>query len=352
MAAPIRIAIYTVSPTMRTLLAGALGSEAECAVVETGVLTDETVKTVTREEDTASIDALLFDIEAGNAKALDIASQLARRRNVPSLLFIPKLESTDAATYRGYAFTTVRRRPDIHSLTQSGGRAPIVDLLHALRHVQGHSKQSTVSEDRSPPQNTESPRDIQGPAPRGILVIGASTGGPQAVRRVLFDLPNPISLPVVIVQHISHGFTEGFVRWLRDTTHRDVVTATHGLTLHRDRIYVAPAGLHTHVRPTRLDLLNGEKRHYQRPSADILFESAAAAFQERVVAILLTGMGRDGAEGCLAVREAGGITLVQDEETSVVYGMPRAAAELGAATEIRPLEQIGSRAAYYALRVV
>ena len=129
-----------------------------------------------------------------------------------------------------------------------------------------------------------------------VIVIGASTGGPPAIRRVLEDLPAPLGAPVAIVQHISDGFAEGFVRWLRDTTYRSVEIARDGTALREDTFIVAPSGLHLVINYGGVALRDGEKEQYQRPSANVLFRTAAAAYGARVIAIQLTGMGRDGAD--------------------------------------------------------
>jgi chemotaxis response regulator CheB len=306
---------------------------------------------------------LVCDIDAGDALHQNRAVALRRSRGVPSLIFVGGLTSDQEAKLSSAGFTTVRRRPDIRSFTTAGGRAPVLDILHALaRHgrdaAAGSRRPTAVRQTdggepdrREPRPPTAIPVGAAGsPVVRKtaavppIIVIGASTGGPQAVRRVLEDFPAPLGAPVAIVQHISHGFADGFVRWLRDTTYRSVEIARDGAALRADTFVVAPSDYHLVVNYGGIALREGEKEQYQRPSADVLFRTAAAAYGPRVIAILLTGMGRDGADGCRAVQERGGITLVQDEETSVVYGMPRAAAELGVATEILPLDAIGKRA--------
>jgi chemotaxis response regulator CheB len=350
---------------MRTLLAGALGSDADCVVLESGLLSDPTAGGNNTSAPASNLrpEVLVCDIEATDTLQQNRAIALRRARNLPSLIFVGGLSSDQEARLTGAGFTTVRRRPDIRSFTTAGGRAPVIDILHALaRHGNDTAARTHRPAPVRQPATGETNRSEPTPpsaAPAGasgspalrkpsavppIIVIGASTGGPQAVRRVLEDLPAPLAAPVAIVQHISDGFAEGFVRWLRDTTFRSVEIAQDGTALRADTFVVAPSGLHLVVNYGGIALREGEKEQYQRPSADVLFRTAAAAYGSRVIAILLTGMGRDGADGCRVVQERGGITLVQDEETSVVYGMPRAAAEMGAATEILPLNAIGKRA--------
>lgn len=167
--------------------------------------------------------------------------------------------------------------------------------------------------------------------------IAASTGGPHALAAVLSALPASYPVPVFVVQHISAGFTQAFARWLDDDVPLPVRLAEDGGPV-APGIWVAPEGAQLVVR-SRLQLEpGGAARH--APSADVLFTSLASSLGRAAVAVVLTGMGADGAEGLRAVREAGGLTIAQDEATSAIYGMPKAAAEQGAA-RVLPLHDIG-----------
>jgi two-component system, chemotaxis family, protein-glutamate methylesterase/glutaminase len=178
-----------------------------------------------------------------------------------------------------------------------------------------------------------------------VIAIGASTGGPGAVLEVLRALPPRFDTPVLVVLHINPPFESAFTDWLDAQIERRVIRAENGVAVSelRGRVAVAPGGKHLVVRQGRLALTLDAERHSCRPSVDVLFESLAREFGAAVSACLLTGMGRDGAAGLLKIREAGGLTIAQDEATSVVYGMPREAAALGAATYVLPLGEIGGR---------
>jgi len=176
-----------------------------------------------------------------------------------------------------------------------------------------------------------------------IVVIGASTGGPAAILEVLRALPSPFPLPVLFVLHIGEPFGAAFAEWLDGQTGIRVSYAEDGdlVSAKAGRVTMAPPDSHLVVRNGRLRLTQDPVRHSCRPSVDILFESAAREYGPSAIACLLTGMGRDGATGLLEVRRAGGFTVAQDEETSVVYGMPREAVILGGAEQVLPLLQIG-----------
>lgn len=177
----------------------------------------------------------------------------------------------------------------------------------------------------------------------GVIAIGASTGGPAAIVKVLRALPKGLRVPVLFVLHIDEPFGAAFAEWLENQTPHRVSYARDGEQLEslRGQVIMAPPGRHLAVAGARVRLSADPPRHSCRPSVDVLFESLAVDRGSQVLACLMTGMGRDGAAGLLAIRRAGGFTVAQDESTSVVYGMPREAALLGAAQLVLPLEQIG-----------
>jgi two-component system chemotaxis response regulator CheB len=181
----------------------------------------------------------------------------------------------------------------------------------------------------------------------GVLAIGTSTGGPEAIVKVLRALPSGLQVPFLFVLHIDEPFGAAFAKWLDSQTPHRVAYARDREPIDslRGQVVMAPPGQHLMVSGRRLRLSADPPRHSCRPSVDVLFESLAADCGAEVLACLLTGMGRDGAAGLLAIRRAGGSTLAQDENTSVVYGMPREAVSLGAAQMILPLDQIGAKIA-------
>src|SRR5579859_6017781 len=176
-----------------------------------------------------------------------------------------------------------------------------------------------------------------------LAAIGASTGGPGAILDLLNGLPDGFTLPILFVLHISEPFGSAFADWLDSQTGRRVSYAKEGdlVSAAAGKVVMAPPGQHLGVRDGRLRLSLEAERHSCRPSVDVLFESIARDYGPAACAALLTGMGRDGAAGLLKIRQAGGLTVAQDEASSVIYGMPREAALLGAATHILSLSEIG-----------
>lgn len=176
-----------------------------------------------------------------------------------------------------------------------------------------------------------------------LVAIGASTGGPGAVVDILRALPAGFPLPLLVIIHLGRSFGSAFAEWLNGLSPFPVAFAREGEPLPEPgccRVVLAPPDRHLVIRDGRLRLTQDPERHSCRPSVDMLFESVALEAGPRGIACLLTGMGRDGAQGLLAVRQAGGVTIAQDESTSVVYGMPREAVRLDAARRVLPLDQI------------
>ena len=175
------------------------------------------------------------------------------------------------------------------------------------------------------------------------VAIGGSTGGPVAVREILRALPADFPLPVLLVIHLAEGFGAAFADWLDGSSPLRVTCARDGERLPpvgEGRVIMAPPNAHMVLADGRLRLTRAPERHYCRPSVDVLFESVARELGDQAIACILTGMGKDGAAGLLAVKRAGGACLAQDEATSVVYGMPREAALLGAAERVLPLPEL------------
>ena len=177
---------------------------------------------------------------------------------------------------------------------------------------------------------------------RSIIAIGASTGGPKVVMKILKDLPADRNASIVIVQHIASGFARGFAEWLNAESAYTVRIAKDGDPIERSVALVAPCDQHMEVRSGRIVLTNAPQVNGCRPSIDNLFSSLARENPTSVVAVLLTGMGKDGAEGLLALKEGGAYTIAQDETTCAVYGMPRVAFELGGVREVQPADKIAA----------
>jgi two-component system, chemotaxis family, protein-glutamate methylesterase/glutaminase len=218
------------------------------------------------------------------------------------------------------------------------------DLVRAVRTAYAISPEKRTA----PPRPTPAPQPVVEHVPSDplqLVCIASSTGGPLALERVFAGLRTDASAAFLVVQHLPAGFSGSFASRLARVAGFAVVEAANGMRIRAGVGYVAPYGTHMRVagspgRATLIELVDGPTLHGLKPSADPLFESAAEAFGEAVTGVVLTGMGSDAALGMLAVRDAGGTTIAQDEDTSVVWGMPGAAVHLGAAQSIVPIDRV------------
>ena len=177
-------------------------------------------------------------------------------------------------------------------------------------------------------------------APVRAVGIAASTGGPAALARILSGLPADYAMPILVVQHIARGFERGLAHWLDQESPLDVRIAAHGETLRPGTVYLAPDGLHLGAAGDRVELSDGAPVRGFRPSGTRLFESLAREYGSSAAGVILSGMGDDGADGLKTMRDRGGNTAAQGPVSSVVFGMPRAAIDRGAASVTLELEDI------------
>jgi chemotaxis response regulator CheB len=179
-----------------------------------------------------------------------------------------------------------------------------------------------------------------------LVAIGASTGGPQAVANVIRSLPNDSKLCVVVVQHVDTEFADGLARWIQTQTPMSAELVTPASRPRAGHVLLAASNDHLVITRAQHFAYSKEPANLPyRPSVDVFFMSLAQYWRTPATAVLLTGMGRDGAQGLLKLRQAGWHTIAQDEKTSVVFGMPKAAIELGAAARVLPLDEIGKAVA-------
>lgn len=230
--------------------------------------------------------------------------------------------------------STLRMASRIKVITHVRGRLRAGGAPASVASVKGPATAATELS-HLPAEGRDAPR---------VIAVGASTGGPAAVVEALRRLPKSFPTPVLLVIHISKPFGLGFAEWLDNEIPLPVVIPEDGEPLPRRgkaKVFLAPPDMHLIVKDGHLRLTLDPERHSCRPSVDLLFESVAREIGAAAVGCLLTGMGRDGAEGLSAMRRAGALTIVQDEATSVVFGMPREAIRLGAAERVLPIHEIG-----------
>ncbi len=333
----IRVLIIDDSALVREVLRQVLESDPDIEIV--GTVPDAAF--AMRRVESLDPDVLTLDIEMPRMDGLSFLRELMRTHPMPVVMVSMHTRKGAAVTWKALELGAV----DFVAKPSSGVRDGLKELGEELiRKV----KVAVSARMRNQP-SIRRPSWLQKEhepviaAAGSLVAIGASTGGPVALGHIFPQLPANMP-PIVIVQHMPKGFTAPFAKRLNSISNLTVGEARDGEPLVRGHAYVAPADHHLEVERSSNGFVarisTGPRVRYQRPSVDVLFQSVAETVGDQAIGVLLTGMGDDGARGLLALRRAGAHTLAQDEETSAVYGMPRAAVALGAAEFVVPLDQI------------
>ena len=291
-------------------------------------------------------DVITMDIHMPKVDGFEATRAIMESVPTPIVMVSASTRATEvASTFRALeagALAVVLRPPGIgHPEHEAAARALIrtVKLMSEIKVVR---RTRRTAQERVPAPPSLAPA---WKAETGIqlVAIGASTGGPPVLFKILSRLPQDLPVPVLIVQHIAAGFVEGFVEWLGSASRFPVHVAAHGVQPLPGHAYVAPDGFHMGVQSgLRIALSDHAPENGLRPSVAYLFRSVAQTLGPRAVGVLLTGMGRDGAEELKTMKDRGAVTIAQDEASSVVHGMPGQAIQLDAATYVLPPEGIAA----------
>jgi two-component system chemotaxis response regulator CheB len=279
-------------------------------------------------------DLITMDIEMPDG--LEATQEI--RKILPSPVVAISTHNTAKMAYE----TTVKGAMEFYSkdnFTAKMNPLKRFQILEALKQIAGTRNRRPMAAELSGYEG----RKTVGNRTILAVVIASSTGGPKALTRLCSAIPGEFPVPLILVQHNTSGFDRGFVQWLNDYTPLEVKIAEAGEFPHSGKLYVAPTDKHLILDAKGFTLDDGELVNNQKPAADLLFKSAAALFGQSLISVVLTGMGADGAEGTRFVRNAGGITIAQDESTSLIYGMPKAAFGTGCVDMVLPLDCIAHR---------
>jgi two-component system chemotaxis response regulator CheB len=292
-------------------------------------------------------DLVTLDIDMPKMNGFEVIDAVMKKTPVP-IVVITSMDAAKTAYETALKGALEFYSKDLFtaSLTPEK-RKGIYDTLKRISNVSLH-KPPSVSAKSEQVSVDESYENIAPPPPakqikkREILavVIASSTGGPKALSRFFSLIPEGFPVPFAVVQHNSSGFDKSFAQWLDTYTPLRVKVAEEGEALKAGTVYVAQTDKHLTLKGFTALYNDGEPENNQKPAADVLFRSAAESFKENVISVVLTGMGCDGAAGTRAIHEMGGITLAQDEATSLIYGRPKAAAETGCVDIVLPLDAI------------
>ncbi len=337
--AKIRVVVADDSPVAREMLLQILASDPGIEVIGTATNGQEAVDAVAR----LRPDLITMDIHMPGMDGLEATEHIMAYTPTPILV----VSSSVYGEGMGRAFDAlavgaleVIKKPEPKDWAALGGIAreiirtvKILSRVKVITHIRGR---------RAPVYGAPPVETVTGERSRTvrIIAIGSSTGGPTALLNVLARLPHDLPVPVVIAQHIAEGFVPGLASWLDAGSKISVVPATDGDVMRPGVAYMATTGSNMQVDGMTIRFTTPKPGQLYIPSADTLFESVAVSYHDRAIGVLLTGMGADGAVGLKTLFDRGAHTICQDELTSTVWGMPKAAIDLGAAGAVLPVHEI------------
>ncbi len=345
-----RVMIVEDSAVVRLLLQHIIGSDPRFEIVSISETAEEALACLDR----VRPDVISLDIRLPGMNGLDATLRIMSTRPTPIVVVAASVEGDELDiamnALRAGAVAVVEKpvgttnedyeRVATHLCNQ-------LAIMSQVKVVRQAPRRGLSFGSPPPPPAAAAPPPPPPPARRSasLRMVGlvASTGGPNALTRVLGELSADFPAPILLVQHITPSFLDGFVSWLDGMTPLEVRIAQPGETPRAGVVYVPPADRHLELRRGKLWLGMGDEVCSQRPSGTVLFESIARDLGDQALGVLLTGMGADGARGLLELRKSGAHTIAEDASTAVVYGMPAAAVELGAVCESLPLPAIARR---------
>ena len=338
----IRVLVVDDSALMRKLIPAILARDSSIEVVGTAMDGAFALKKI----EELRPDVVTLDLEMPRMDGLEMLRLIMRRAPLPIILFSTHSTKGGYATLKALALGAVDFLAKPKDAA-AGHLEEIADQLIAKIKVAKRAakrKLPPVTVKEELPKLAKASRPAL--APRRVIAVGISTGGPNALQYVLSQIPSDFLSTIVVVQHMPEGFTEMFAKRLDECCPLEVQEARSGDLLLAGRVLICPGNRHMMVRRMpRGDMVvlsDGPPVNGHRPSADVLFHSVAQEFSLMSVGVLMTGMGEDGAEGLGAIKAAGGMTIAQSEDTCVVSGMPRAAILKGYANKVIPLEGLGT----------
>ncbi|MEI4273805.1 chemotaxis response regulator protein-glutamate methylesterase [Klenkia sp. LSe6-5] len=338
---PIRVMVVDDSIVVRKIVTDVLAEDPAIEVVGTAV----NGKVALAKVDALRPDLITMDIEMPEMNGIQTVAAIRKSgRRTPIIMFSTLTERGATATLDALAAGAddyVTKPANVGSVQQSK-ESVREQLIPRIKVLTGRPLTPAAAPRALVPPPAPSPRGAR--KTPAVLVIGSSTGGPDALTKVIPRLPRDYPLPVLVVQHMPPVFTKQFAGRLDRLSALSVVEATAGVPITPGTVHIAPGDFHLTVAPgagvRRTALDQAAPENFCRPAVDVLFRSAAAAYDGAVLAVVLTGMGSDGKLGTGQIRAAGGTVVAQDQATSVVWGMPGAVTQAGHADEVVPLDRV------------
>lgn len=338
----IRVLVVDDSALMRKLIPQLLERDTSIHVIGTAMDGAFALKKI----EELKPDAITLDLEMPRMDGIETLRQIMRQQQVPVVVVSAHTREGASTTFKALhmgAFDFVAKPENVLAEGMNEIASELISKIKAAVNSP-FLRRPVLSSERVSQPKLKRP-DKLGPA-SNVIAIGISTGGPNSLEYMFSHLPAELPAAILVVQHMPAGFTETFARRLNECCPLEVKEAQSGDLLAAGRVLICPGDRHMRVRRMPLGdvvvLSDDEKVNGHRPSVDILFNSVAQEFGDDAVGLLMTGMGEDGAEGLGAMKASGALTIAQDEASSVVFGMPRAAIERGFANRVVSLEALAN----------
>lgn len=346
--ASIRVLIVDDSPTQRHVLARLIDSTRDLTVIGQASDGMEAIEMAER----LRPDVISMDLRMPRLDGLSATRHIMSQCPTPIVVVSTAGKSAAAMELlRAGALAAVEKLPALNDAAYDTRAEELLKMLRLMAGVRVIRHWNSEWTNPRPPERVKHPTPaiLAAPdvtynplMPPSILAIGASAGGPRALEKLLRALPKDFPLPILLVQHLSAEFVGGLAEWLDRSCDLSVRMAQPDEVPQPGVVYVASGGFHLRVSAERRLVLDSHIGHYRHcPAVDALLTSVAEVYGARAIGVILTGMGDDGAEGLLALRNTGGRTVAEDESSCVVFGMPAAAIAKGAAEYILPLSSVG-----------
>ena len=331
-AATIRVLVVDDSSFMRNAIIRHIQRDGRFAVIGTAVNGREAIAKAAE----LKPDVITMDVEMPEMDGIEALRQIHAMAQIPIIMVSSQTEAGAKTTMQALNSGAMDFIP------KAGGFEQLHEKLHAVVCAMRARRAPAILRPRPfAPRRPTAP--LLGPLKPKIVVIGSSTGGPRALHQVLERLPARFPAPIVIAQHMPPQFTAAMAKWLSDVCPIKIVEAADDVLLAPGVAYVGPGGMQFRIVNGRAKIAAAQGESLYKPSVDILADSAAACYGGQVLAIMLTGMGNDGAKAFARLKDKGAYVMAQDQATSSVWGMPRAVVENGGADEILGVGDIGPR---------
>ncbi|PLX41668.1 MAG: hypothetical protein C0608_04740 [Deltaproteobacteria bacterium] len=331
----IRVLITDDSRLVRGVLREIIEDDPEITVIAEASNGAEAVEICIKERP----DVVLMDVQMPVMDGIESVRRIMQSAPTPVIVLSASVKSSETrSAFAALSAGAIDAIAKPHGIVSADTYSSIADdIIGRIKLYARVAKKGKLDTEEHPRNNEQ----ISSPAiSSSVIAIGASTGGPRSLSALLSALKPDFPCPILLVQHISEGFMRGFSEWLGREISLEVVIVDHAMRLEPGRVYLPPDGYHLEVARGAAVLSEAPPLHGCRPAVDVLFKSLAEEYGERAIGVVLTGIGVDGAAGAAAIKAVGGMVIAQDEESSVIFGMPKAVIERDAATHVASLQNM------------